>query len=459
MSRFLPSFLYVADDIGYITEIINGARTAWNIAHDAAGRFSNVAEFGGCRALKYAPATVTATPPTTIDCQQWDPIDYDDAPWYADYGTPYPGTAYGFFITDISGLDGAHYTRSSSPIGSGRGGAVYGRLRARERVCKINVQLAGATEADLEFLFRWLEATLMGCCDACSSGANVLFRRYCPDLTGYDDGALADEDTTGILTAGLTMAKGGFLVEGPTWEAPPIDNGECYLRAASFTLGFADPCLYVVDESTGTTVVTPFGQGGATDMSEMARSLVEEESLDDSQTEAPADAWYDSLGMPPNFLLPVARTRSDYVGRAGAIVTISSNAKMFGGSPVTLPALRIVTYLPANSGSTNPSLSHRISELVLSGIPSGQIVEVNLHTKRVREAGSWQTGQWSDASHYVAYIAGQSRWASTDCSGGFLRVEPYRVTEVYNRGYLNPEQAVDGYTVTVLAGTRFSCPC
>lgn len=458
MSSFYPTFLYFSDDAGYMTELFNGARTARNLLASGLGQFSNIDQFAGCRALAYQPLTITVTPPSTITCQQWDPIVYTQAtqPWYADTGVAYPGTAYGFYITDITGLDGELNNRSTTQLGVGRGGAYFGPSRAKARVCKVNVQLVGATEIDLEHLFRWMELQLTACCGGggCGGGGNVVFRRYCPDLTGYDTGSLGNEALTfGVLTAGLTMARDGVLLEGPTWEALPLENGGCWVRSASFTLGFADPCLYVVDDSSPTTTFTDLTAGTFT----ARRDALYPEDDAVLPNQAIPGAW-STLAAFPAHPLTVVRTRSDYIGTAGAIITISSPTELNAGTIKKLPDLRIVTYLPiSNNSSTDPTLAHRLSEIVLAGIDSGQIVEVDLHRQRVRERGSRDSDDWNDASKYLRRVSGVSRWAGSNCNGGFLRVEPLSVDQT--KTLANSSLIVSNYTVSVQPGTHFGCSC
>lgn len=449
MSGYFSQFLYFADEVGYLTEFVNGSRTAANLRASNNARFSNVDQFAGCRALKYAPSTITVTPPSTISCQAWDPMVYTQAaaPWYSDWGIAPPGTVYGLYITDVTGLDGEHYKRTTTALASGRGGARYGHLRSDGRVCKFNVQLLGATEIDLEHLFRWMEVQLNSCCDI---GGNMIFRRYCPDLAGYDDGSLAVEANTGILTAGLTMAKGGVLLEGPTWENPISEDSGCVIRTASFTIGFSDPCLYVVDETLGTTTFVDMTAGSFT---ALVGSVVGDAPL---PAQANPLAWT-SLAAMPAYPISVVRTRSDYIGTASAIVTLSSNAERYVDQWKRIPDMRISTYLPIAAGGTNPALAHRVSEVVLANVASGAIVEVNMHTHTVRQRASFDTNDWSDASGYLRRISGVPRWAGVSCNGAFIRVEPLSIDST--KALRDAGRLASGYTVNVLPGTRFGCAC
>lgn len=460
MSAYHSQFVYFVDEVGYMTEFINGARTGFNlsrITNQAGARFGNADVQAGCRALRYRPSKIAVTPPSTITCESWELLDYSQAamPWYADWGIAPPGTAYGLYATDITGLDGAHYSRDSVPLASRRGGASYGPLRNDARVCKFNCLLLGATEIDLEHMFRWVEQSLASCCGTGGNeGGGMVFRRYCPDLTGYDDGALANEAlTTGILTSGLTMARGAVLLEGPTWESPPTENSGCYLRAISFTIGFADPCLYVVDETQGTQTAVDLTAGTFT----TRLNALYPAGDTPLPLQARPDAW-SALAAMPAYPIQVVRTRADYIGTASAVVTVWSNAEPYIGSWKMLPDLRIVTYLPiSNNNSTDPGLAHRVAEVVLAGVPSGQIVEVDMHRQTVRETGSWDTREWSDASGYLRRVVGAPRWAGTNCNGAFIRVEPASVDQT--KTLQTAGTLASGYQVKVLPGTHFGCSC
>lgn len=162
----------------------------------------------------------------------WEPEQYispasDEAPWY-DVLRPESAGALGFFVEEWTGLDSGHVSRPVSPAGPYR--ATLGRLYARERVMKINLLLVGTTEQAVEFLFRWLEATLSNVCSTCATSA-IYFRRFCP--VGSDKGE------------GVGELRQVGLAESLTWESDPIDGGSCFLRRASFSLVAADPCIYV----------------------------------------------------------------------------------------------------------------------------------------------------------------------------------------------------------------------
>lgn len=188
----------------------------------------------------------------------WQPVTYispaiDEAPWY-DPNRSESSDALGFFVEEWTGLDSGHVTRPVGRAGTYR--SAVGGLSAAQRVMKLNVLLVGLSEKAVEYLFRWLEATLS---DACAPGLqdSMYFRRFCP--TGSDKGDGVGE----LREVGLS--------EGLTWESDPFDVGsKCYIRRVSFSLTAGDPCIYV----NGTTAaVETLGENIATCFSTLLLSI------------------------------------------------------------------------------------------------------------------------------------------------------------------------------------------
>jgi hypothetical protein len=96
----------------------------------------------------------------------------------------------------------------------------------------LEVILLGTSEKSLEYLFRWLEATLSSVCATCETNT-VLLRRYCPD----------DLSEAKVSDGVVEMREVG-LTSGLTWGGPISNHEECYLRRVSFTLAAGDPCMY-----------------------------------------------------------------------------------------------------------------------------------------------------------------------------------------------------------------------
>lgn len=218
MKHFL-NFLYY-DDGTQAREIFNGARTIEHLRNaNAYCAMLGGPLDAGCDILDKDVCDGTPvifTTPTAGGAP---------APWWDGVvGSP-SASAYGFWINEWTGLDGAHMSRSATaafPRGS-----VFGPLGQSHRVWKMNVYLFGSDDASLQALFRWLEASLIRCC---SPGVTAWARTTCPD--GYDD------------DYGLVHVVNLQLLEGVQWLAPPVEEYGCLVREVSFTLGVADPCLY-----------------------------------------------------------------------------------------------------------------------------------------------------------------------------------------------------------------------
>jgi hypothetical protein len=427
MVGYFQQFLYGTNEVGNPAEIINGARTLALLQANLSGNFNNVLAYAGCRSLTLEPCTISLTPPTTVTTASWQPLSFaiTAAPWYrAD--VPASSEAFGIIITDWTGLDGEHYARDEMSIGGGRGGAFYGPLGGGARVWKMNVVLHGSTDRGLNYLYRWLEQQLMGCCPS----------------------APLDQPEEG-MAAGERVA----LIEGLKWEAPPIENG-CIMRAASFALGVGDPCLY---RPVGTTSVTVDGEdpqangqivNGA--LGYPADGFVGGELLG-----SPCSAWnssaVDGTGLAATLVLPRATH-----GKMSAIVTFEFG----GGTPgedYFVPAYRILGFAdPAGVGTTDPCLGRLVSDLVITGALPNDVIEVDLGRRRIRHKGGLDSGAWTDAS-YLAYRSTPYRpWPSFDqCDIGTIRVEP-----AYSSQFETYELVmIHNWAITIQSQEHVGCPC
>lgn len=279
--------LWFVDSSGTPYEIFNHARTAAYMANaeDAGcGRFRDILPFGGCQAYAWELETGNLVLQENYDLIEFEDTEYfvseDSLPvlsWYqANYQTPKGEApwyninfqeseeALGFWIEEWTGLDSSHVRRAAQQLGRRPGGASLGLLSSTERVMRFNVLLVGTSEMGLNYLFRWLDAALMSVCEPCKLNT-ALLRRYCPDLekmaisTEIPEGLLTEDDDVlsnqgsipvvpvEALEASLARLKRVALVEGLTWEAPPVERGGCWLRRVSFTLAAGDPCMYSED--------------------------------------------------------------------------------------------------------------------------------------------------------------------------------------------------------------------
>ena len=140
----------------------------------------DILEFGGCQGYAYDPPCGPDDEPGETT---WDVYDYatpalDGAPWYnANY--PQSADAIGFFIEEWTGLDNRHVERK---VAGRHLGGQLGALGATERVMKLNLLAFARSERAMEYLFRWLEATLSTVCASCET-SSMWIRRWCPTIS------------------------------------------------------------------------------------------------------------------------------------------------------------------------------------------------------------------------------------------------------------------------------------
>lgn len=256
-------YLFMQELNGFQRELFNHARTAAYLTNSTAlgcGSVFNVLDDGGCSSYPWVPpqtygqgilwdssGTYVLTDPDDgsllIDAEEmapngWykevynNPVD-DPAPWY-NSSFPESGQALGFWISEWTGLDSAHIQREVTQVGAYRGGGVMGALGSRSREMGFEVILLGESEKALDYLYRWLDATLSSVCATCATDT-IILRRYCPEIDPLDLDTVAD---------GAVEMRGVGLISGLQWGAPPVEQAGCFLRRVNFTMGATDPCMY-----------------------------------------------------------------------------------------------------------------------------------------------------------------------------------------------------------------------
>ena len=423
MSCLYPQFLYMLDSYGSASELINGARTARNITALSNGPgsvFGNPLDYGGCRVLMYDPCSRTAAGVGT----SWSATDltFAGAPW--NNGSAAAAEAVGFYIEEWTGLDGAHHTRSATGRGSSRGGAEFGPQSHRHRVMKLNVLILGTTERSVNYLFRWLEQSLLNCCGTCGT-QELWVREFCPpDPEHNPDDGLANLDNVALL-------------QGPSWEAPPAENGQCLIRRCSFTLGAGDPCMYRSESGTAAT----------------GTALIAGTTLTATPTVAGCGTWLGS-SMRTSAIL----TQPAY-GSVAPIVTLTSNPEYrTTGIRKPLPDLRISGFSDPGNIGVSPCTNPRQGELILSGVEtSGLTIVVDMARRKITVTDPYTDASAMDGSYLLASRVESFKrwWALESCAYGNVVVEP-----VYSTLYNNTEKLSDpvsGWSVSVQSVNRWSC--
>lgn len=440
--------LYVSNGFGNPTELINGARTAARLRSAAVcGTFAEVMESAGCEALALQPCTMDETGETAA----WEPADFspDTAPWNDDEGEYLNAggaaeEAFGFYIEEWTGLDGAHHGRSTTGVGMTGGGAYFGPMSHSHRVMKLNVLLLGSSVRGINYLFRWLEQTLLSCCGA--GDRSIWLREFCPP-DPYTD----PED-------GFARIPRTVLLEGPTWESDPHPNAGNVMRRASFTLGAGDPCMYgqaltVEPMDLGADYVAASEPGDVTDP--LYPRLV-----------APDGYW-----LPPrSFRQPITSTlwksRRKY-GKFAPRVTITSPLQVSAaGERLHLPDLRISGFTdPAGLNKTRAQGGdmRKIGEFILSGRgTSGLEIVVDLAERSVKYRDLvGAPDNWRDGARLIGrpLETHLRRWWSFDRNDdGVISIEPVYLS-LYNstaQSYLN-SAPMKGVTFDVELVSRFGC--
>jgi len=221
----------MGEENGNYAELFNHARTAAYLQGSTAlgcGTVYGVLDDGGCSAYPWMP---TDDDSDYVEFFFTDPVS-DDAPWY-NSNYPESGEGLGFWITEWTGLDSGHIRRGLSPVGAYRGGGQLGASYSGAREMGFEVILLGESEAALDYLFRWLDATIASVCVTCATDS-ILIRRICP--TGTIDEDNADDGVVELREVGL--------LQGLSWGAPPVEQAGCFIRRANFTLAAQDPCMY-----------------------------------------------------------------------------------------------------------------------------------------------------------------------------------------------------------------------
>lgn len=423
-------FLYLSDFFGNPVEIVNEYRTKVNIQR---ALFAGVQRFGqpdfrqGCTTLGFAPCTMASNGTVT----EWAALNTatNAAPWWSSVDGDASSEALGFFVEEWTGLDGGNITRASVPRGNPPYGSAAGLQTQSGRVMAINLIAVGTTERGLQHLLRWLTSTLAATCSPCES-QRMWTREFCP--AGVSTAQLED---------GLLYLDEVSLAQGPTWEAPPVDDAGCFVRRLSFTLVAGDPCLKRPESvlASGTAVYSVVGSDGGV------------------QQPAPC-ALYSGSSMQT-----YAAVTSPATGYTSPVVTISSTYQASaGGSRYILPFLRIVGFADdASLGSFQPCSQRRIGMITVGRLPAGYELVVDCATGSAIARDLYGDRLPSDGGKYLVNnvdvdpsFTGRRRIAFDSCRQGYVVVEPALLATAIG---VTSATAPSGWTVSIDAVTRMGC--
>lgn len=420
MTSYHNGFLYLSDGFGNPVELINHARTAYNLTAANHPAFRSVLDSGGCEGLEFNPCEMASDGSVT----EWTAVDMAADPWGVAGAA---AEAFGFYIQEWTGLDGAHHARASTPVGAG--GARFGPLSHRQRVMSLNVVLVGSTERGLNHLFRWLESALLTTGDSGCLGSMWL-RDICP-------GGLTDAE----LEVGLLRADDVVLVDGPSWVSPPAMDSGCYIRVVNFTLVAGSPCLFAVPASSSTTAITAPALSASTIPAYFAA----------------CNEWSGSVARVS------AAVTAPAFGMASPLVKFSSPLEVAAGVRKVIPAYRIFASVDDEGTAVlNPCTQRHLGMVIVQNLPSGyeMVVDCSDGTAQARDLHGDR--QWYDGAQFIAnnfdistgYGGRRSVSLPAQCANGWFVVEPALNGDVYmGMG----AASVSAWTITLQAITRVGC--
>lgn len=387
------SWLYTLDADGGVCELINGQRllAAMN-ATASCGNSMFVQVADDCR---WGDGTFPYTlDPCSVDDdgnQTWLPQTFagttwsgNPAPWYDGVPGSPSSQAYGIWVEEWTGLDGAHHKRNVAQRAGRRGGANFGALFSGSRVWAMNLIFVGGSAAALEDLFRWFEQSVLDCCDPCG-GQEVLIRTTCPPDGNPD--------------FGVYKVKGFSMIQGPAWETPPIEALGCFMRRVSVTFGASDPCLYACSSNCVTEEPFAFVGGGC----------------------IPFDIW---LGCdrtctdmaPYRLCCPVpAATR----GQVSPIVTIHNT------SANDSAAVRIYGMSDPQGVGCDPCSLPICQDIITKSLPSGATLLVDSASRKVLYKSGETGDEYIDGTAFLDPPEGTvPSFLSLSCDAGWVAIEP-----------------------------------
>lgn len=438
-------FLYFANQYGNAVEVFNEARTTYNMTtaiNSGVKRYGDVLKNGGCESLNYVPCTMASTGSVT----SWQTMTTGPTsnPWYSSSSAA-STEAFGFWVEEWTGLDGAHHSRNVTPLGPARGGATFGRQTSGSRSMAISVFLVGSSERGLNHLFRWLESTLLACCDP-TNNPSMWIREFCPTNSVSD------------ITEGLARADGVALIGGLEWADPPAEDMGCFVRKATFTLGTESPCLYR----------EPVTQASSTQLKSDFRTYTKDFLYTNAQPAHVAEFVGTSLRTAANLPVPA-------YGMVSPIVTITSGYQMTNGVRLFLPQLRILGFAnPSNASADRPGSMVPVGCILVGDVPAGVtlVIDVGSGTVKYLDAArsvSYEPGDFflstsnansaeTDLSFswpsFLPFGSKLPRWFGfSNCDIGCVAVEPNVVPQL---AFLNSVFAAS-WTVTIESSTRFGC--
>lgn len=432
MATYHHGILYLSDGWGNPSEVINEARTAYNLRNAGLTEFTNIADNAGCAAYDYEPCSMASDGSVT----EWTALNLATNPW----GTSATADeAIGFYIEEWTGLDSGHNARAAYEMAGGHGGARFGAQTSKQRVMAMNLVLIGTSERGLNHLFRWLETMFRPTDDG--SPMSLWLRETCPSGT-----------TEAALEEGFLRLDDVAMVASPTWIDPPVPDSGCMIRRLSLTLAAGNPCMFAVPSASASSVIATPAFTATT-----------------GTAEASCAEWNDVAVR-----AYVAVTASE-VGLTSPIVTVSSPLEIAvagvdaHGIPLPgegvrylVPALRIYGLInDAGLASLDPCFQRRVGTIIIQGLPAGYEITVDCSDGSSFVRDLFGDRNWVDGSQFIGRNSvaapsyqGKRPVTIPPCTNGFVVVEP-AFTGSTHLG--TSADIVSTWTVAIQTSVRVGC--
>jgi hypothetical protein len=402
MANPYQGWLYFQDANGNLQEVVNHARTLGYVSQGDLTCGNVTISRDVCPSFYFDP------------CDDWADMEFtspDDAgnpaPWWDHVAGSPTSRAYGFWITEWTGLDGGHHSRTVTARGVRGGGGVMGPLSSRHRVMKLNVRLFGADECALDELFRWFESMLLNLCDPCAT-VSAFVRTCCPPNP---------EDTPEY---GIYSLDSVGLVDGPTYMGT-IDGLGCVIRDVELTLAAGAPCLYSLPDSLATDDTFDVQTFDDCDLYTLIGVG------NDCTTFADERLSYPMPDMNYGVVAPIIRIRN------------SSNV---AGVPFTVKG-----FVDPSGFGPDPCLRTVVAEMEFDGLPPHSDFLIDAPRSRLLYRSPETQSVWIDGSPWLITSPSVSPgFPRFNCPGGWVSIEPLHLLG-----------GTSGLTFTVETQMRVGC--
>lgn len=287
-------------------------------------------------------------------------------PWY-DATDARSAEFLGVWVNSVTGLDGRHNARGTTPRVAWPKGSVLSPLTPTHRTITYEVTLWATSACGLEYGMEWMEHLFAAACRTCSLG-EMYVRSCCPPV--------------GNPAYGVWTLKDVGLAEGPEWDAPIESPMASFARDATVSFYAGNPCRYSIPEIC---------QGWI--------NLYEKPFPNVTQ---------------PNVVgcvIPTEKATHDYAPRITIQVDpgASSPAMVFTGYGRVVDLGGGLVDSAASTGAV-------LLKIALLPLPAGHVMVLDGSTRRITFSGPSTNWVEIDGSAYIDASAGFVQWADLNCT-------------------------------------------